>query len=57
MTKEVNLGLFKLLLSSGVHLNPKPFEVYRDMHGIWVVNLGRNEIQIVFRTNPIFHQV
>lgn len=57
MTKEVNLGLFKLLLSSGVHLNPKPFEVYRDIHGIWVVNLGRNEIQIVFRTNPIFHQV
>jgi hypothetical protein len=57
MIKEINLGIFKLLLLSGVHLNPKPFEVYQDIHKIWRVNIGRNEMQIVFRTNPIFHQI
>ena len=57
MIKEINLGIFKLLLLSGVHLNPKPFEVYQDIHKIWRVNIGRNEMHIVFRTNQIFHQI
>ena len=55
--REVNFGLFKLLLSSGVHLNPKPFELYQDLHKIWIINFGRNELQIIFRNNPFFHQV